>query len=125
MTSPSEIKACPRCGISRTVNNLRGSHLCLDCAGTDKPTRVLDPQRAIPLARISVKRATELVCLVRDEGPSATGAFLDRFNAQQMYALAVTLAAMVPDDRPVDDLLAWTETLDRRLGSVVPEVSAA
>lgn len=75
----------------------------------DLPTRDLPPRAAGTVARHALNRATELVVMVRDEGTDATGAFLDRLDRQGLYALAVTLAAMVPDDQPVDDLLAWVD----------------
>lgn len=52
-----------------------------------------------------VPLAAELVCLVRDEGADSIGRFLHR--VPDLRAMCVVLAAMVPDDRPVTDLLAW------------------
>lgn len=66
-------------------------------------------------ARSAIIRATALTCLVRDDGPDTIGAYLDDLNLDQLYALVVTLAAMVPDDQRVDDLLGWVDDLGRRL----------
>lgn len=71
------------------------------------------PPRAHPrgaeLARIARLRAASATCLVRDEGADGIGAFLDRLDRQDLYALVTVLAAMVPDDCPMDDLLAWVD----------------
>jgi len=61
-----------------------------------------------PLAgRHALEGATRLVSLVREEGPDGIGDFLDRRTRQGLYGLVVALAAMVPDDQPVEDLLEW------------------
>lgn len=57
--------------------------------------------------RSALVRSAAFVCMVRDEGPDATGAYLDALDRAQLYALTVTLAAMVPDDVPAAELLAW------------------
>lgn len=69
----------------------------------------MTPQQRGNLARNSINRATELVCLVRDEGADTIGTWLNRLDRQALYGLTVTLAAMVPDDATVDELLAWIE----------------
>jgi hypothetical protein len=74
---------------------------------TALPTRDLPPRLRGILANHAMNRAAELVVMVRDEGTDAIGAFLDRCDRQGLYALVVTLAAMVPDDAPMDELLAW------------------
>jgi hypothetical protein len=71
-----------------------------------------------------VRRATQLACLVRDEGRDGIGDFLDTLTMQQLYGMCVALAAMVPDDRPVHELLAWVQQSNGRLGDAVPEVAA-
>lgn len=69
--------------------------------------RVLEnPQ---PIVAAALNRATSLVTVVRDEGPESIGAILDRCDTQGLYALATVLACMVPDDRPVRDLLSWLD----------------
>lgn len=74
---------------------------------TALPPRDLPPRLRGIIANHAMNRAAELVVMVRDEGTDAIGAFLDRCDRQALYALAVTLAAMVPDDQPMDDLLGW------------------
>lgn len=82
---------------------------------TGTPTFHVRPTRALPRAEASraavnaIERAATLVTLVRDEGPDSIAAVLDRCDTQGLYALVTVLAAMVPDDRPVHELLAWTE----------------
>lgn len=67
------------------------------------------PAQGTRAAVAAITRATHLACLVRDEGACSVGAYLDALTADQMYGLVVTLAAMVPDDRTVDELLDWTK----------------
>lgn len=63
-------------------------------------------------ANEALKVAASLVCDVRDsaEDVEATLAGLDR---QQLVALAVVLAAMVPDNRTQAQLLGWLVPLKR------------
>lgn len=61
------------------------------------------------LVRSARDRAASLVCMVRDESADSVGAFLDRLDRQNLYALTVVLACMVPDDRSMDDLLDWID----------------
>lgn len=60
-------------------------------------------------ARSAIVRAQALACLVRDEGPDSIGAYLDALTSDELYALTVTLAAMVPVDQPAAELLGWLE----------------
>lgn len=65
-------------------------------------------------AHIAVLDAVELVAAVRDLDPREVWGTL-RLRGERdplrLIALCVALAAMVPDDRPARDLLAWTEDL--------------
>jgi len=54
-----------------------------------------------------VPKALELVGLVRDEGPDAIWEFQRKLRPREREALPVILAAMVPDDRTAEELLAW------------------
>lgn len=74
-----------------------------DYVANARPTQ--DPA-AVRSARI---RAQHLAGLVRDEGPDGIGAYLDSLTLEQLYAVTVTLAAMVPLDTPVADLLGWLD----------------
>lgn len=58
-------------------------------------------------ADTAVADGLELVGLVREYGPDLIDDFLARRDRYQLEALVVALAAMVPDDRSVDELLAW------------------
>lgn len=86
-----------------------------DAARWDDLDRSIDlihrprPSQGGQAARDGIRRAQHLAALVRDEGPDGIGAYLDDLDQNQLYALTVTLAAMVPLDQPADDLLAWLE----------------
>jgi hypothetical protein len=67
--------------------------------------------RADRLAAIAV----ELVGRVRDDEPAAVHRWLQAVVADNdMMALAVILAAAVPDDRPWSELVAWIEPPESR-----------
>ncbi|MFI0406630.1 hypothetical protein [Actinomadura sp. 3N508] len=53
---------------------------------------------------------TDIICLVRDLDPDGVKDWCARHGVIDPAAqeLIVLLAAMVPADRPIDDLLAWT-----------------
>lgn len=78
------------------------------------PTRTTQTTQA---ANAAIERATHLACLVRDYGPDAIGHYLDNLDQAQLYALTVTLAAMVPTDQSTHDLLAWTNTHTQKEGT--------
>lgn len=59
-------------------------------------------------------RALAFVQTVREEHRLGIGAFLAGLDRPSLEALAVVLAALVPDDRSVEELLAWTEAWDDR-----------
>lgn len=52
--------------------------------------------------------AMDLVCQVHDWNAAEIKQILDGFGENGLRALCVVLAAMVPDDEPIDDLIAWT-----------------
>jgi hypothetical protein len=58
--------------------------------------------------------ATELACLVREQDADGIGRFLAGIREEEIPALLVVLAAMVPVDEPVGDLLAWVDWEGRR-----------
>ena len=77
--------------------------------------------RADALAAIAV----ELVVRVRDDDPSAVHRWLrNEVPDNDMMALAVILAAAVPDDRTWTDLTAWLRYRDERPG-LAPHGTAA
>lgn len=62
--------------------------------------------------------ACRLVCAVRDEDQPAIAQCLDSLieqdgdgflSLQRFYDLAVVMAAMIPDGRPLPELLGWLE----------------
>lgn len=66
-----------------------------------------DLRRSLPVA--SVQRAQLLVGAVRDRDPDTVQELLEHGGTADLYALAVTLAAMVPDDLTPAELLAWND----------------
>ena len=83
------------------------------------------PAQGSTAARSAMVRAHRLAGMVRDEGPDGIGAYLDELDRDQLYALTVTLAAMVPIDQPAAELLGWLEPLGRRLELDAQRRSAA
>ena len=60
------------------------------------------------LAERMVPVACELACMVRDESRVEVGALLARYDADELRALLVVLAGMVPvEDMSAADMLAW------------------
>jgi len=53
--------------------------------------------------------ALELIPSLRDYGPDRAETLLGHLSAGHLYRLVILLAAMVPDDRPVSELLAWLD----------------
>lgn len=56
--------------------------------------------------------ALRLIGIVRDEGREAVEEILWPLSQQELYGLVILLAAMVPDDQPPSELLAWTHGLE-------------
>lgn len=73
----------------------------------------MTPDQLADLAESMVPVAADLTCRVRDADAEGI-ARLAEANGWDIptAALLVVLAAMVPDDAPVGDLLAWTESLE-------------
>lgn len=55
--------------------------------------------------------AAALVCAVIDDDRQAVADALDRLGRQELYALAVLLAALIPDDQPIRRRLEERELL--------------
>lgn len=72
----------------------------------DHPTRTAACQRGELAARM-VAVACEMACLVRDSDRQAIGEFLGNLSQEEVTALLVVQAAMIPVDVPASDLLAW------------------
>ena len=60
------------------------------------------------LAESLLPRALDLVVQVHDQDEVAARGLLAELDWQQMAALCVVLASLVPDDERLDDLLGWT-----------------
>lgn len=58
--------------------------------------------------------AVRLVMMVRDDDPQVVGQHLASLSATRLAQLTIALAAMVPDDKPLSELLAWCESKDQR-----------
>lgn len=75
----------------------------------------IDPDRD-EFALTIVQIACDLAVRVRDEGPDAVAAAVAALPPEQRHALPAVMAAMIPDDRSANDLLAWTGTPSPALG---------
>jgi len=70
-----------------------------------------------------VSLALELACRIRDEDPAETHAALAELQPDDLIALATVMAALIDIDRPVSELLAWTEEPARQWPDTAPEVT--
>lgn len=104
------ISACSRCGRRRKVREGRQTPLCHDChhaVAAEGPPPPRDTHDRGDLAEFLVLVACQLAGAVRDD-PDDVARILAT-HADNLDALAVVLAAMVPDDRSAADLLAWMD----------------
>lgn len=60
-------------------------------------------------ANSALVRAQHLAGMVREQGVDSIGPYLDALTPDELYALTVTLAAMVDLDRSPAELLAWLD----------------
>ena len=74
-----------------------------------KCTDVLPHPDGERLAIAAVQRGQRLACAVRDEGAWEVARITDPLNRDELVALCVALAAMVPLDRSAAELLDWLE----------------
>ncbi|MER5322397.1 DUF7368 family protein [Streptosporangium roseum] len=51
--------------------------------------------------------ATHLACMVRDESGDSVAAYLDTLTSTERAHLPIIMAALIPVDRTVNDLLSW------------------
>jgi hypothetical protein len=86
----------------------------------------MTPEQLDAVADVMLPVAADLVCRVRDRDQAAIADTLTPMNVMHLRSLVVVLAAMVPDDRPLNDLIAWTrgapETVP--LGEISPKRAA-
>ncbi len=59
--------------------------------------------------KLGLERAAELSVMVRDESREAVATWLDRLDRQALYAVTVTLAAMVDPEQSLEELLEWVD----------------
>jgi hypothetical protein len=62
-----------------------------------------DDTRAAALLNVAV----DTITAVRDDDPRAVQRRLHLLTHEDLRDVAILLAAMVPDDQPTSDLLAW------------------
>lgn len=72
------------------------------------------------LAERMLAPATRLVCAVQDHDVDDAHRLLSGLDVLELRALAVVMAALVPDDATLEDLLAWT----RNAGPISPRRAA-
>lgn len=72
-----------------------------------RPGPVLTARQRGELAERMVPVAAALACAVRDEDAHAIAGMIAGLSGQETAGLLVVLAAMVPVDQPVGDLLDW------------------
>ena len=73
----------------------------------------MTPAKRADLAESMVPVACDLTCRVRDADAEGIARLAEaRGWDTETAALLIVLAAMVPDDVPVGDLLAWTDGLE-------------
>lgn len=83
-------------------------------------------RRCRDLPPVAVHDAQRLICAVREHGPDDVAVLVRRLTRNDLYVLAVTLAAMVPDDYSPAELLAWNDSRwTPRPVVVVPGVAPA
>ena len=77
------------------------------------------------LTHVMYPVAADMVCQVHDRADATVRRILTRMDPVHLRALVVVLAAMVPDDVPMDDLVAWTRATPHELLEQVSPVHAA
>lgn len=78
-----------------------------------------------PLPPGALQRAVLLVGAVHDEGPGEVAQLLTPLDVPDLYALAVTLAALVPVDATPRELLAWNDQRPTRRAMPDPSTQPA
>lgn len=63
-----------------------------------------------PIER-TIPTACELIDHVHTHNKKAIRQLLHNLNQQDIHALTIVLAAMIPEDRTIKELLAWTNQL--------------
>ncbi|ORI13466.1 hypothetical protein [Rhodococcus sp. 1168] len=76
-----------------------------------RPTAFPQPGDVANLADQSIEDAAEAISRIREEDPRTLWMDLTQMAPTRMLALVFALAAMAPADRPIGELLAWTEPM--------------
>lgn len=76
-------------------------------SAVDVPGKPKTAEPALPAD--SIYAAMRLIGAVHEHGPEEVAHVLTPLTRQQLYALAVTLAATTPDDYTPVELLAWND----------------
>jgi len=69
------------------------------------------PVDTVAAANTAVSRATHLITDVRDLNPQEVWASLADIPVTDLVCTVIVLAAMVPDDRTITELVGWTRHL--------------
>ena len=77
----------------------------------------LTPEQRVTWAK---GRACDLVTVVRDEPREGIEAWLARYDRADLDSIVTVLACMVPDDRPISELLAWIDGPKVQLHTAAP-----
>lgn len=73
----------------------------------DRTPDLSAPSNRVKHSKDLLNIATRLACMVRDEDGDAVAAYLATLTPTECAHLPIVMAALIPVDRTVDDLLSW------------------
>lgn len=88
------------------MNRRPGEHEVLAQPGVLPTPRDVDD-----LADRAVEDAADMITRIREEDPQTLWVELAQMPPARLFALVYALAAMVPENRTISQLLAWTQPL--------------
>src|SRR5438874_2361003 len=100
-------------GAKQTARQTACNYVDVSSPQTAEPVPRQEPE-SVDLPPKTLRAAQLLTGAVHDEGPAEVAAILRPLAPQQLRALAVTLAAMVPVDYSPAELLAWNDSRHRK-----------
>lgn len=121
----TKTELCPECRTAVGLNagsvvRHRSPHTDHWCAGLGRVPLSARHQEPVPgedevsarrrgdwVRRVILPRAVAFITAVREQHRLALGEHLAGYSRVELEALAVTLAAMVPEDRSASELLGW------------------